>query len=89
MLAFLIPNIVLTVAVGIIIVIFSGVLVEICTAFDILNGIAPLLPQYYVSRLNEQSHNTAFLITGAAVCVVFVALTAVIGCMLFRRQDIK
>jgi ABC-2 type transport system permease protein len=89
MLAFLIPNIVLTIAIGIIVVIFSGVLVEVCSAFDMLNSIAPLIPQYYVSRLNEQSHNTAFLVTGAAVCVAFTAAATVIGCTLFNRQDIK
>jgi ABC-2 type transport system permease protein len=89
LLAFLLPNIVLTVAIGIIIVMFSGVLVEICTAFDVLNGLAPFIPQYYVSRLNEQLPNIPFLIMGAVVCVVFVAVSVVIGCLLFKRQDIK
>jgi ABC-2 type transport system permease protein len=89
LLAFLIPNIVITVAVGVIIVVASGVLVEICSAFDVLKGIAPFIPQYYVTRLNSELHNTLFLATGAAVSLAFTALTAIIGCALFNRQDIK
>jgi ABC-type transport system involved in multi-copper enzyme maturation permease subunit len=89
LLAFLIPNIVITVSAGILIVVSSGVVLEICSAFDALNNIAPLIPQYYVTRLNGALHNTPFLITGAAVSVVFVVGTAVAGCMLFKRQDIK
>ncbi|MDR2394579.1 MAG: hypothetical protein LBD93_10565, partial [Treponema sp.] len=89
LLAFLIPNIVMTVAIGIIIVVASGVLVEICGAFDALNGIAPFIPQYYVTRLNGELHNPLFLARGAMVSVVFVTLTAATGCMLFNRQDIK
>ena len=89
LLAFLIPNIVITVAIGIIIVVASGVVVEICTAFDALNGIAPFITQYYVTRLNGELHNPLFLAKGAVVSVVFVTLTAAVGCALFKRQDIK
>ncbi|MDR2803656.1 MAG: ABC transporter permease [Treponema sp.] len=89
LLAFLIPNIVMTVAIGIIIVVASGILVEICSAFDVLNGIAPFIPQYYVTRLNSELHNPLFLAMGAAVSIGFVTLTALIGCVLFNRQDIK
>jgi ABC-2 type transport system permease protein len=89
LLAFLIPNIVITVSIGIIIVVASGVLVEICSAFDVLNGIAPFIPQYYVTRLNSELLNTLFLAKGAVVSAVFVALTAAVGCALFKRQDIK
>ena len=89
LLAFLIPNIVITVAVGIIIVVASGVIVDICSAFDALKRIAPLIPQYYVTRLNGELHNPSFLLMGAAVSVVFVTLTAIAGCALFQRQDIK
>jgi hypothetical protein len=77
------------VAAGIVIVIFEGVLVEICTAFDALNGIAPLIPQYYVTRLNDNLDNFTFLVSGALVSIVFIFITVVIGCMVFRRQDIK
>jgi ABC-2 type transport system permease protein len=89
LLAFLIPNIVITVATGIIIVVASGVVVEICTAFDVLNGIAPFIPQYYVTRINGELHNPLFLAMGAAASIVFVVVTAIAGCMLFKRQDIK
>jgi ABC-2 type transport system permease protein len=89
LLAFLIPNIVITVAIGIIIVVASGVVVEICTAFDALNRVALFIPQYYVTRLNEELHNLLFLIMGGATSGVFVTLTAIIGCALFERQDIK
>jgi ABC-2 type transport system permease protein len=89
LLAFLIPNIVITVAIGIIVVVASGVVVDICNAFDALNGIAPFIPQYYVTRLNEELHNPLFLAMGAVVSVVFVAVTAAVGCLLFKRQDIK
>ena len=87
--AFLIPNIVLTVAIGIIIVVASGVVVDICSAFDVLNGIAPFIPQYYVTRLNNELHNPQFLIMGVLVSVGFVVVTAIAGCVLFKRQDIK
>jgi ABC-2 type transport system permease protein len=87
--AFLIPNIAFSVASGIIFVVLQGVLVEICSAFDVLNWIAPLIPQYYVTRLNDTFHNASFLINGAVVSVVFIAVTAFLGCILFRRQDIK
>ncbi|MDR1147191.1 MAG: ABC transporter permease [Spirochaetaceae bacterium] len=89
LLSFLIPNIAFAVAAGMVIVIFEGVLVEICTAFDALHGIAPLIPQYYVTRLNDNPGNFGFLVSGALVSIVFVLITAVIGCMAFRRQDIK
>jgi ABC-2 type transport system permease protein len=89
LLTFLIPNIALSVAAGIVIVIFEGVLVEICTAFDALNNIAPLIPQYYVTRLNDNLGNFGFLASGALVSIVFILITAVIACMVFRRQDIK
>jgi ABC-2 type transport system permease protein len=88
LLAFLIPNIVITVAIGIITVVASGVVVEICSAFDTLNGIAPFIPQYYVTRLNGELHNTMFLVMGAVVSVGFVAITTIAGCALFKRQDI-
>ena len=88
-LAFLIPNIVITVAAGIIIVVTSGVVVDICSAFDALNRIAPLIPQYYVTRLNGELQNPQFLVTGAFVSIIWITLTAVIGCALFYRQDIK
>jgi ABC-2 type transport system permease protein len=88
-LSFLIPNIAFSVAAGMVIVILEGVLVEICTAFDALNGLAPLIPQYYVTRLNDNPGNFGFLVSGALVSIVFVLITAVIGCMVFRRQDIK
>jgi ABC-2 type transport system permease protein len=89
LLAFLIPNIVITAAVGIIIVVASGVLVAICSAFDALNGIAPFIPQYYVTRLNDELRNPLFLAMGAAVSIGFVTLTTAVGCALFKRQDIK
>jgi ABC-type transport system involved in multi-copper enzyme maturation permease subunit len=89
LLAFSIPNIVITVATGIIIVVASGVVVSICESFDALNRIAPLIPQYYVNRLNTELHNPLFLATGAFVSVVFVAATTIAGCMLFKHQDIK
>jgi ABC-2 type transport system permease protein len=89
LLSFLIPNIAFSVAAGIVIVILEGVLVEICTAFDALHRIAPLIPQYYVTRLNDNLDNLGFLASGALVSIVFILITAVIGCMVFRRQDIK
>jgi ABC-2 type transport system permease protein len=89
LLSFLIPNIAFSVAAGIIIVVLEGVLVEICGAFDALHGIAPLIPQYYVTRLNYNLGNFGFLVSGALVSIVFILITAVIGCMVFRRQDIK
>jgi ABC-2 type transport system permease protein len=88
-LSFLIPNIAFSVAAGLVTVILEGVLVEICTAFDALHGIAPLIPQYYVTRLNDNPDNPAFLISGALVSIAFILITVVIGCMVFRRQDIK
>ncbi|MDR1147105.1 MAG: ABC transporter permease [Spirochaetaceae bacterium] len=89
LLAFLIPNIVITVAAGIIVVIFSGLLVEICTAFDVLNGIAPFIPQYYVNHLNDELHNPLFLAMSVVATITFVVVTVIVGCSLFRRQDIK
>jgi ABC-2 type transport system permease protein len=89
LLSFLIPNIAFSVAAGIVIVILEGVLVEICAAFDALHGIAPLIPQYYVTRLNDNSNNSGFLVSGALVSIVCILITAIIGCMVFRRQDIK
>jgi ABC-2 type transport system permease protein len=89
LLSFLIPNIAFSVAAGIVIVILEGVLVEICSAFDALRRIAPLIPQYYVTRLNDNPDNFGFLVLGALVSIVFILITAVMGCMAFRRQDIK
>jgi ABC-2 type transport system permease protein len=89
LLAFLIPNIVITVATGVITVVASGVVVSICESFDALNRIALFIPQYYVNRLNTELHNPLFLATGALVSVVSIAATAVAGCMLFKHQDIK
>jgi ABC-2 type transport system permease protein len=89
LLAFLIPNMVITVAIGICIVVASGVVVDICAAFDSLNGIAPFIPQYYVTRLNTELHNPLFLAMGALASIGFVAVTAIAGCLLFKRQDIK
>ncbi|MDR1100534.1 MAG: ABC transporter permease subunit [Treponema sp.] len=89
LLSFLIPNIAFSVAAGMVVVILEGVLVEICTAFDALNGIAPLIPQYYVTRLNDNLGNFGFLVSGILVSIVFILITVVIGCMAFRRQDIK
>jgi hypothetical protein len=88
-LSFLIPNISFSVAAGIVIVILEGVLVEICTAFDALHGIAPLIPQYYVTRLNDNLDNFGFLAAGALASLACILITAVIGCIVFRRQDIK
>jgi ABC-2 type transport system permease protein len=88
-LSFLIPNIALGVAAGIVMVILEGVLVEICSAFDVLHRIAPLIPQYYVTRLNDNLYNSGFLVSGVLVSIVFVLITVVIGCMVFRQQDIK
>jgi ABC-2 type transport system permease protein len=87
--AFLIPNIAFSVGAGVIFVGLQGVLVDICAAFDALNWIAPLIPQYYVTRLNDNLHNTTFLLLGAVVSIVFITVTVVIGCQLFKRQDIK
>jgi ABC-2 type transport system permease protein len=89
LLSFLIPNIAFSVAAGIVIVILEGVLVEICTAFDALHGIAPLIPQYYVMRLNDNLGNFSFLVSGTLVSIVSILITVVIGCMVFRQQDIK
>jgi hypothetical protein len=88
-LSFLIPNIAFNVAAGIVIVILEGVLVEICAAFDGLHGIVPLIPQYYVTRLNDNFDNSGFPASGALVSIVFILITAVIGCMAFSRRDIK
>jgi hypothetical protein len=56
LLAFLIPNIVMTVAVGICSVFFSGVLLALCADFDGLKSIVMLMPLYYVKGLNGQLH---------------------------------
>jgi ABC-2 type transport system permease protein len=88
LLSFLIPNIAFSVAAGIVIVILEGALAEICASFDTLRGIAPLIPQYYVTRLNDNLNDFGFLLSGALVSLAFILITAVTGCMVFRRQDI-
>ncbi|MDR1453700.1 MAG: ABC transporter permease [Candidatus Margulisbacteria bacterium] len=89
LLAFLVPNIAFSVGVGLVFVGLQGVLVEICSAFDVLNPLAPFIPHYYIMRLTENFHDAAFLAHGAAVSIIFVLATVVIGCLLFKRQDIK
>jgi ABC-type multidrug transport system permease subunit len=71
------------------IVFFSGIFVSICESFDALKPIARFMPNYYITRLNDELYNTLFLVQGAAVCVAIITATAIIGCLLFKRQDIK
>jgi ABC-2 type transport system permease protein len=89
MLAFLIRNIVFSVSVGIFAVIISGVLTDIFTAFDGLGIFARLLPNYYITRLAEHLNDPAFIIQSVIASLVFIVVTAIIGCVCFRRRDIK
>ena len=89
LIAFLIQNIVITVAAGMGIVFFSGIFVSVCESFDALKPIARFMPNYYITRLNDELYNTLFLVQGAAVCVAIIAAAAIIGCLLFKKQDIK
>jgi ABC-type transport system involved in multi-copper enzyme maturation permease subunit len=88
-LSFLIPNIVITVAAGMGIVIFSGILNAMSGKFDALNGLGPFIPNYYITRLNGELHNTQFLVMGGLLCIAIITLTAVIGCAAFNRRYIK
>jgi ABC-type transport system involved in multi-copper enzyme maturation permease subunit len=89
MLAFLIPNIVFSVSVGIFIIIMLGVLTEIFTAFDGLGLFARLLPNYYVTRLTENLANPVFLTQGALASLLLITAMSSIGCAVFNRRDIR
>jgi ABC-2 type transport system permease protein len=89
MLAFLIPNIVFSVSVGIFVIIMLGVLTEICTAFDGLGLFARLLPNYYITRLTENLSNVAFITQGALASLLLIAAMTAIGCAVLQRHDIR
>ncbi|MDR1358939.1 MAG: hypothetical protein LBJ48_06260, partial [Coriobacteriales bacterium] len=89
MLAFLIHNIVFCVSIGTFAVIISGVLTDIFTAFDGLGLFARMLPNYYITRLADNLGDPAFLVQSVIASVAFIALTTIIGCLVFRRQDVR
>ncbi|MDR1101069.1 MAG: ABC transporter permease [Clostridiales bacterium] len=89
MLAFLIQNIVTSVSVGIFCTIFSGVLTDVFTAFDGLGWLARFMPNYYITRLLDNVTNMGFIIQSIAACVMFIAITSIIGCSVFKERDIN
>jgi ABC-2 type transport system permease protein len=89
MLAFLIQNIVFSVAAGIFWAMISGVLTDVFTAFDGLGFFAWLMPNYYITRIAENLNNSAFIAQSIVVSMMFIAVTAIVGCVVFRRRDIK
>lgn len=89
MLAFLIQNIVFSVAVGIFWTVISGVLTDILTAFDGLSFFARIMPNYYITRLAENIGDGSFVLMSIVVSVIWIGVTAVIGCAVFSRRDIK
>jgi ABC-2 type transport system permease protein len=89
MLAFLLQNIVFSVAVGIFWTVISGVLTEILTAFDGLGFFARFMPNYYITRLTENIGDGSFVLQSVLVSVIWIGVTALVGCEVFGRRDIK
>jgi ABC-2 type transport system permease protein len=89
MLAFLIQNNVFAVSVGIFCTIISGTLVDIFMAFDGLGWLARLIPNFYITRLADNLSDVGFIVQSVVACVAFVVVSAVIGCLVFKRRDIK
>ncbi|WP_127529506.1 ABC transporter permease [Paenibacillus kobensis] len=46
-------------------------------------------PDYYVMFFENLSGDSAFIIHGAAMSVAYLVITCIIGCIVFKRTDIK
>jgi ABC-2 type transport system permease protein len=89
MFAFLIQNTVFSVSVGIFCVVISGTLTDIFTAFDGLGLFARLMPNYYITRLADNFTDSSFILQSVAASLVFIVITSIVGCVVFRRRDVK
>jgi ABC-2 type transport system permease protein len=89
MLAFLVQNMVFSVAIGIFWTIISSVLTDVFTVFDGLGFLARIMPNYYITRLADNLNNSAFITQSVIASVAVIAVTAIVGCVVFKRRDIK
>lgn len=88
MLAFISRSLGMTLMLGIGYWIVNANVPSILRALNVVSTIE-YFPDYYISRLASLHNDPRFITNGFIVCVVYIIMTGIISCIVFRKSDIK